>query len=226
MWPVGISFARLAAFPRDPNWPASSPRLSGAASTLLSRVAAAARTRAPIVLALEDLHWADPSSLALTASFCGCRRRAARFYLVGRPESTPLLDELTQDLPSTRSARTPGRARCTPADHSMLGAPAPWSWLPSWPRGRPGTRSSSRSWYGRSTSGVLLAEHGVGDPPGWDARSCRRRSRACSQRVSTCFRERCRAARNRFGGRTTGPAPVAARGRGRPADSTSRSRSS
>ncbi|PWU21018.1 MAG: hypothetical protein C5B48_11785, partial [Candidatus Rokuibacteriota bacterium] len=54
------------------------------------------RDRGPTVLVLEDIHWADPSSLALTRELL----RSARvgMILTGRPEAEQRLAELTGDV--------------------------------------------------------------------------------------------------------------------------------
>jgi adenylate cyclase len=55
--------------------------------------------REPAVLALEDVHWADPSSIALTGEIARlCDDTPLLLYLVGRPEARSLVRELAPDL--------------------------------------------------------------------------------------------------------------------------------
>jgi adenylate cyclase len=57
----------------------------------LSKVAA----EGPVVLALEDAHWADPSSLDLTRELGRlCEKRPLVLYLTARPEAETALEEL------------------------------------------------------------------------------------------------------------------------------------
>jgi adenylate cyclase len=53
------------------------------------------RDRGPTVLVLEDVHWADPSSLALTRELLQTAR--VGLILTGRPEAGERLEELTAD---------------------------------------------------------------------------------------------------------------------------------
>src|SRR5215211_6027278 len=48
----------------------------------------------PTMLAIEDLHWADASSIALTRELVGSSGHALGFVLVGRPEVGAVLEEL------------------------------------------------------------------------------------------------------------------------------------
>ena len=60
----------------------------------------ASATSSPVVVALEDVHWADASSLALTAELSRMAAEAPiLFILVGRPESRGQLDELVASRP-------------------------------------------------------------------------------------------------------------------------------
>jgi adenylate cyclase len=54
------------------------------------------RDRGPTVLVLEDVHWADPSSLALTRELL--RTARVGMILTGRPEGEPRLAELTVEV--------------------------------------------------------------------------------------------------------------------------------
>ena len=79
----------------------------GAWSALTSRLVAAG----PAVLVLEDLHWADPTSLRLT--FDLARLAAGRRLLIlatSRPEAAPALDGLDARRLDAR-ARWPGRPK-------------------------------------------------------------------------------------------------------------------
>ena len=60
--------------------------------TLISRLVAAG----PAVLVLEDLHWADPTSLRLTLDLARLAAGRARLLILatGRPEAAPALDSL------------------------------------------------------------------------------------------------------------------------------------
>lgn len=60
----------------------------------------AACATSPVVVALEDVHWADASSLALTAELSRLAADAPiLFVLVGRPESRAQLDDLVGSRP-------------------------------------------------------------------------------------------------------------------------------
>ena len=168
-------FARLAGFPEGAELAGLDPEafqrgLHAAFAEWLHQLA----REQPTVLALEDVHWADASSVSLTRDLV--RVAAAEplgFYLIGRPESTPLLDELTQDLPSTRLRLDPldelGTAELI---HSMLGAPGPRELAPF-----VAARTAGNPFFVQELvralqdSGVLLAEHGTWTTrPGWNAR--------------------------------------------------------
>src|SRR5262245_17617236 len=49
----------------------------------------------PVVLAIEDVHWADPSSLALTSALAAlCAEHPVLLYPITRPDALPALEEL------------------------------------------------------------------------------------------------------------------------------------
>jgi adenylate cyclase len=61
---------------------------------------------APVVVALEDLHWADASSVALTADLVSSTaERPVLLYLIARPEAEQLLDELAPQRTAIRLAQ-------------------------------------------------------------------------------------------------------------------------
>ena len=79
--------------------------------TLISRLVAAG----PAVLVLEDLHWADPTSLRLTLDLA--RLAAGRRLLIlatGRPEAAPALDGLDARRLDPRPAARGGRGGTGP----------------------------------------------------------------------------------------------------------------
>jgi adenylate cyclase len=168
-------FARLAGFPEGDELGGLEPEafqrgLHGAFAEWLQQLA---RER-PTVLALEDVHWADSSSVSLTRDLVRVSGvESLGFYLIGRPESTPLLDELTQDLQSTRLSLAPldeeGTAELI---YSILGAPGPRELAPF-----VAARTAGNPFFVQELvralqdSGVLLAEHGTWTTrPGWNAR--------------------------------------------------------
>ena len=80
---------------------------------------------APIVVAIEDVHWADASSLSLLSDLVHLSAEVPLLmYLVARPESEDVLDEL---VPARRALRlSPLRADDLESlVESLLGAPAP-----------------------------------------------------------------------------------------------------
>ncbi len=88
--PVGTPDVEPEAFQRG---------LRRAFSTLLEALA----TERPTVVAIEDVHWMDPSSLALTADLAHvCRDHGIVLYLTGRPESTDLLVSIGDLVPADR----------------------------------------------------------------------------------------------------------------------------
>jgi adenylate cyclase len=79
---------------------------------------ALARTQ-PVVLAVEDLHWADTASLALTEELArGCMRTALRLYLTARPEGASAVKRVAEaaEGAATRSLEL------TPLDERGIGA--------------------------------------------------------------------------------------------------------
>jgi predicted ATPase len=61
---------------------------------------------APVVVALEDFHWADASSVALTADLVSSTaERPVLLYLIARPEAEQLLDELAPQRAAIRLAQ-------------------------------------------------------------------------------------------------------------------------
>ena len=69
--------------------------LHDAFATLLSSLAA----ESPLVVAVEDLHWADASTLELTRELTGlCEERPLVLYVTARPESQSALEELPSQM--------------------------------------------------------------------------------------------------------------------------------
>ncbi|MFN2465877.1 MAG: adenylate/guanylate cyclase domain-containing protein [Candidatus Dormibacteria bacterium] len=72
-------------------------------------LALALRQRArtgPVVLALEDLHWVDEASLALTRDLLeACAEEAVHFVLTGRPEAWEQIEPLVEARPASRQTR-------------------------------------------------------------------------------------------------------------------------
>jgi class 3 adenylate cyclase/tetratricopeptide (TPR) repeat protein len=89
-------FARLLGLPGDSNVSELEPeefkrRLHQAFAEWLTDLAGAQ----PTVLSLEDVHWADASTLELTRQLVGLSRGTdLMLYLIGRPEATESLREL------------------------------------------------------------------------------------------------------------------------------------
>ena len=111
--------------------------------SLVARLVAAG----PAVLVLEDLHWADPTSLRLTldlARLAAGQVEGWRLLVLatGRPESAPAWTASTRA--GWNSARCPGRRRRTWPDPCWGRGPAGRSWTPCCPAST-ATRCSSRS---------------------------------------------------------------------------------
>jgi adenylate cyclase len=76
-------------------------------------VQAAARQR-PLVLAVEDVHWADASTVALTAELAGlCMSTPLLLYLIARPDGESVIAEITAE---------PAFVRLEPLDEPGVGA--------------------------------------------------------------------------------------------------------
>ena len=174
----------------------SSPRPSGAASTRRSRAGSGRSPPSHLsILALEDLHWADPSSLELTAELLRLTSDLpVLVLLVGdlRHESRSKPWPQSSNTTRLRWARSKEK-RSGRSPPESLGGQAPKQ-LVFLHRGTapPGTRSSSRSWYAPCMS-VTCSSRAI--TVGRSARvgtnaSCPRRSRVCSRRGSTCCREK------------------------------------
>jgi class 3 adenylate cyclase/tetratricopeptide (TPR) repeat protein len=69
--------------------------------TAFARWFRAHRDRGPTVLVLEDVHWADPSSLAMTRELLHTAR--VGMVLTGRPQAEDILAELTADAADVTS---------------------------------------------------------------------------------------------------------------------------
>ena len=82
-----------------------------------------------VVLALEDVHWADPSSLELTAELARAENASIVLYLTGRPEAEQALIELGLD---TRILRVEPFDESGVAElvRAALDAPAPPGLVP------------------------------------------------------------------------------------------------
>jgi class 3 adenylate cyclase/tetratricopeptide (TPR) repeat protein len=79
----------------------------------------------PAVLLLEDVHWADPSSIALTGEIARlCDEAPLLVYLVGRPEARSLLHELAPDLHAVELAPF-DEAGVDALMHGVLAGPPP-----------------------------------------------------------------------------------------------------
>ena len=161
--------------------------LHDAFATLLSSLAA----ESPLVVAVEDLHWADASTLELTRELTGlCEERPLVLYVTARPESQSALEELPSQMV----------VQLDPLDEA--GLRSSWRTCSTVPRrpgschgsssGRQETRSSSRSSCARSsTEGSFSVPTATGScrPDGRRA-TYHRRSRACWPPASTSFQDR------------------------------------
>src|SRR5919201_1637517 len=87
--------------------------------------AQAAAGRRPLVIAIEDVHWADASTIALTAELASfCRNAPLLVYLIARPDGEPVIVQITAE---------PAVIRLGPLDEpgvsalvdSVLGSSAP-----------------------------------------------------------------------------------------------------
>ncbi|MDX6490693.1 MAG: hypothetical protein QOD43_938, partial [Gaiellaceae bacterium] len=82
---------------------------------------------APIVLAIEDIHWADASSLELTAELCELTTSIPLMVvLVGRPEAAEQLDHIANHIELRRIELAPfGADAIAELTAGLLGAAAP-----------------------------------------------------------------------------------------------------
>jgi adenylate cyclase len=85
---------------------------------------ALARDR-PLVIAIEDVHWADSSTLALTTELARvCGSEPVVFYLIARPEAEPVLAELAP-LRRAIALEPLGEEAVTTLIATVLGGSAP-----------------------------------------------------------------------------------------------------
>src|SRR5215211_7954803 len=149
-------------------------------------------SEAPVVLAIEDLHWADAASLALTEELVRAATDAPlALYLIVRGEGLETARAVASSAPwsrtSSRSSRS-GTTRCGRCSRACSGATLRTSSLRSSSSGRAATRSSPRSSCVRSRTPMTSSRATVGGgcaPAGAPTRS-RRPSRACWPPGSTC----------------------------------------
>lgn len=130
--------------------------------------------RNPVVLALEDLHWADSSSLELTAELARLAEEVPLLLvLVGRPEAREQVTSLAGEGPAARIELEPldqnGIGRLAEA---VLGGVAPEPLIAFVER-----RSSGNPFFAqelvralRDSDALVLGERGWTIRPGWDAR--------------------------------------------------------
>ena len=161
--------------------------LHDAFATLLSSLAA----ESPLVVAVEDLHWGDASTLELTRELTGlCEERPLVLYVTARPESQSALEELpSQMVVQLDPLDEAGIAELVA---NMLDGAAPAGLVPWSSSGRQETRSSSRSSCARSsTEGSFSVPTATGScrPDGRRA-TYHRRSRGCWPPASTSFQDR------------------------------------
>jgi adenylate cyclase len=127
----------------------------------------------PLVVALEDLHWADSSSLELTRELAvACAHAPILLYLIGRPEVAPSLAEL---------AREGLDLRLGPLDDegirllmkAVLGSPPPATLAPYVSRRTAGNPLFVQEILRSLLDGeVLVHDDGAWRMrPGWDART-------------------------------------------------------
>ena len=130
--------------------------------------------RNPVVLALEDLHWADSSSLELTAELARLAEEVPLLLvLVGRPEARERVTSLAREGPAARIELEPldqnGIGRLAEA---ILGGVAPEPLIAFVER-----RSSGNPFFAqelvralRDSDALVLGDRGWTIRPGWDAR--------------------------------------------------------
>ncbi len=130
--------------------------------------------RDPVVLALEDIHWADSSSLELTAELARLAEEVPfLLVLVGRPEAREQVTSLAGEGPAARIELEPldqnGIGRLAEA---ILGSVAPEPLIAFVER-----RSSGNPFFAqelvralRDSDALVLGERGWTIRPGWDAR--------------------------------------------------------
>ena len=132
---------------------------------------ALAETR-PLVLAIEDVHWADVSTLELTAELARlCASTRLLLFLIARPEAEPMLDEVAPLRRVLRLHPLEGAA-VTKLIETQLGDSAPGE-LPAIVAERAGGNPLFVEVLVRSLqeSGVLSrADGGWSMRSGWDAR--------------------------------------------------------
>jgi class 3 adenylate cyclase/tetratricopeptide (TPR) repeat protein len=133
----------------------------------------AAAHRQPLVIAIEDVHWADASTVALTAELSQlCLRASVLFYVIARPEGEHLLAEMAVERTTIRLERL-SESAVDRLVESILGASSPAE-LASFVVGRTGgnpffVEEILRSL--RETEALVRENENWTMRPGWDART-------------------------------------------------------
>ena len=169
-------FARLLGLPtQDPEVSALEPEAfrRGLHASFTSWLGALS-SLTPIVLALEDLHWADPSSLELTAELLRLTSDLpVLVLLVGRPEAREQIEAMAAELEHDSIALGPLEGEAIGAlAAGILGGPAPLelvSFIEDRTSGNPFfVEELVRALHERDV--LVQSDHGWAIRPGWDER--------------------------------------------------------
>src|SRR6266576_1245891 len=133
----------------------------------------AASREQPLVIAIEDVHWADASTIALTGELSSlCLRASVLLYLIARPEGDGVLGEIAAERTTIRLERL-GESGVDALIESILGSSSPAglaSFVAERTAGNPFfVEELLRSL--RETDALARENGGWVMRPGWDART-------------------------------------------------------
>jgi class 3 adenylate cyclase/tetratricopeptide (TPR) repeat protein len=168
-------FARVLGLPLEDEVATLEPeafrrKLHDAFRLWLARLAAAKS----LVLVLEDVHWADTSSLALSVELAHfARDHAILLVLVGRPEARAEIERLAEDVALASIELGPfDRKAITPLAEALLGGTVPWRLVSFVERRTSGNPLFVQELLRalRDSDALTLSDSGWTIRRGWDAR--------------------------------------------------------
>ena len=133
----------------------------------------AAASEQPIVIAIEDVHWADASTVALTSELTSlCSRASVLLYLTARPEGKEVLGEIAPDRTAIQ-LESLGESSVDALIENILGSSSPPE-LAAFVAGRTAgnpffVEELLRSL--RETEALVREKESWTMRPGWDART-------------------------------------------------------